>query len=111
MLKIQVVKQDDLVILELEGRLDTSTSPDFDLAVEPHTAGPTRLAVDLAKVQYVSSAGLRVFLMTAKKLQKTGGKLVICSMSAAVREVFDIAGFSRMLRIEADQAAARTALG
>jgi anti-anti-sigma factor len=110
MLNIRTETQENLVLLHLEGRLDTATSPQFDLAVQPHTQGATRLLIDLAQVNYVSSAGLRVFLMTAKKLQKTGGSLVICAMSPAVREVFDIAGFSRMLRIEADQAAGRAAL-
>lgn len=111
MLNIRTEKQESLVVLQLEGRLDSTTSSQFDQAIQPHTEGATRLLIDLAKVQYVSSAGLRVFLMTAKRLQKTGGSLVICSMSPAVREVFDIAGFSRMLRIEADQTAGRAALG
>jgi anti-anti-sigma factor len=111
MLNIRTEKQESLVVLQLEGRLDTTTSHQFDQAIQPHSEGATRLLIDLGKVQYVSSAGLRVFLMTAKRLQKTGGSLVICSMSPAVREVFDIAGFSRMLRIEADQAAGRAALG
>lgn len=110
MLSIHRDTQDHLVLLQLEGRLDTVTAPQFDQALQAHTDGPTRLLIDLAQVQYVSSAGLRVFLMAAKKLQKTGGSLVICAMSPAVREVFDIAGFSRMLRIEADQAAGRAAL-
>lgn len=110
MLKISTETQENLVLLQLEGRIDTATSPQFELAVQPHTAGATRLLIDLAQVNYVSSAGLRVFLMTAKKLQKTGGSLVLCAMPPAVREVFDIAGFSRMLRIEADQAAGRAAL-
>lgn len=111
MLNIRTETQEQLVVLQLDGRLDTATALQFDLAVQPHTVGATRLLIDLAQISYVSSAGLRVFLMTAKKLQKTGGNLVICAMSPSVREVFDIAGFSRMLRIEADQAAGRAALG
>ena len=111
MLKIDEDKQDGLVVLQLEGRLDTATAADLDFAAEAYVDEPTRLVVDLGKVAYVSSAGLRVFLMMAKKLQKSEGKLVLCGMSPSVREVFDIAGFSRMLQIEDDQAAARAALG
>lgn len=110
MINIRTEQAGDQVTLMLEGRLDTATSPNFEQSVRPHTESGTRLIVDLAAVEYVSSAGLRVFLMAAKKLQKSGGKLVICGMTPAVREVFDIAGFSRMLRIEADQEAARAAL-
>lgn len=110
MLNVRTEHHGDLLILLPEGRLDTATAPAFDQSVQTHTNAGTRLLIDLTQVHYVSSAGLRVFLMTAKKLQKSGGSLVICGMSPAVREVFDIAGFSRMLRIEADQTAGIAAL-
>lgn len=110
MLNLHTEHREGLILLIPEGRLDTSTAPVFDQAVQPHTAGASRLLIDLSQIQYVSSAGLRVFLMAAKKLQKNGGALVLCGMSPGVREVFDIAGFSRMLRIEADQAAGCAAL-
>lgn len=110
MLKITESNVDDAVVIELQGRLDTATSADFDFAVEAHADKPSRVLIDLSGIAYVSSAGLRVFLMLAKKLQKVQGKLVLCGMSAGVREVFDIAGFSRILAIQPDRAAGLAAL-
>lgn len=110
MLNVSESTEGDIVVISIEGRLDTATSADFDFALEPHTDKATRMLVDLAGIQYVSSAGLRVFLMLAKKLQKTGGKLVLCNMSSSVREVFDIAGFSKILHIEEDREAGLKAL-
>jgi anti-anti-sigma factor len=105
MLQINEAPEGDVMVLELSGRLDTSTATDLDFAAEPHVQGPTRLLIDLGGIQYVSSAGLRIFLMIAKKLQKSQGKLALCGMSPGVREVFDIAGFSKILTIEPDRAA------
>lgn len=105
MLEVTDTREGEVVVLALKGRLDTATAADFDFAAEPHTDKPTRLLVDLAGVQYVSSAGLRVFLMLAKKLQKAQGKFVLCGLNSTVREVFDLAGFSKILQIEADRAA------
>jgi anti-sigma B factor antagonist len=110
MLKVSESTEGDIVVISIDGRLDTATSADFDFALEPHTEKDTRLLVDLSDIQYVSSAGLRVFLMLAKKLQKSGGKLVLCNMSTGVREVFDIAGFSKILHIEEDREAGLKAL-
>ncbi len=110
MLNVSESTEGDIVVISIEGRLDTATSADFDFALEPHTDKATRMLVDLAGIQYVSSAGLRVFLMLAKKLQKTGGKLVLCNMSSSVREVFDIAGFSKILHIEEDRESGLKAL-
>lgn len=105
MLQINESNEAGVIVLELVGRLDTATAADLDFAAEPHLDGPNKLLIDLGGIQYVSSAGLRVFLMIAKKLQKTQGKLVLCNMTAPVREVFDIAGFSKILTIEPDRAA------
>lgn len=110
MLKIDESKSGEIVVLALTGRLDTATSADFDFAAEPHADKPNKLVVDLTGIQYVSSAGLRVLLMLAKKLQKVQGKLVLCGMSTGVKEVFDIAGFSKIFTIEADRPAAVTRL-
>ena len=105
MLQTEESREGEVVVLGLTGRLDTATAADLDFAAEPHVQGPTRLLIDLSGIQYVSSAGLRIFLMIAKKLQKTQGRLVLCCMSPGVREVFDLAGFSKILTIEGDRAA------
>lgn len=98
-------------VLALTGRLDTNTSGELDRHLAEHVGLADRLVLELTSIEYVSSAGLRVVLMLAKKLQRGGGALVLCGMSAGVREVFDIAGFSKILTIEPDRASALTRLG
>lgn len=81
-------------VLEPVGRLDTKTAPDLEKrVVELLKGGTRRFAVDLSPTEYVASAGLRVLVMLAKKLSGGEGLLVLCGMSASVREVFEIAGF------------------
>jgi|SRR5215475_6334675 len=87
-------KKGDVRLLGLSGKLDATSSKAFEeriLAVID--AGERQLVVDLSQLDYVSSAGLRVFLLAAKRLQSTHGKLVLCGLQEPVREVFDIAGF------------------
>lgn len=105
MLQIVEARDADVVILCLAGRVDTSTAADLEAAAEPHMRGPTQLLVDLGRIQYVSSAGLRIFLMMAKKLKNAKGRLVLCAMPQVVREVFDLAGLSRIFDIQSDRAA------
>jgi anti-anti-sigma factor len=94
-------------ILGPRGRLDTDTSSDLELAMQDLTAaGERAFLVDLGQVSYVSSAGLRVLLALAKQLDASGGSLRLCGLSAPVKQVFDVAGFSRLFVIFADRAAA-----
>lgn len=98
MLQISETQEGSALVLLLEGRLDSSTSAELERACDAHiAAGTTRVLFDMAGTQYVSSAGLRVFLVVAKRLQKAGGRLVLCSLQPMVREVLAIAGFDRIL--------------
>jgi anti-sigma B factor antagonist len=81
------------------GRVDSNTSGAFETAVLGR-AQESRLLLDLSGVEYISSAGLRVFLMLARKVKDGGGRLVLCGMGASVRQVFDLAGFSALFAIE-----------
>ncbi|MFN7553294.1 MAG: STAS domain-containing protein [Pseudomonadota bacterium] len=103
MLDVQTTVADGIAILVLSGRIDAATSDQLDFAAEEGAGGARRIVLDLAQIRYVSSAGLRVCLMIAKRLQKVGGKLALCSLSDGVREVFDIAGFSQILTITPDR--------
>ena len=90
----------DAVILALSGKLDATTAKTFeDRILGVINSGTQRLVVDLSQLDYVSSSGLRVFLLAAKRLQTVDGKIVLCSMKDHVRQVFDLAGFSSMLSI------------
>ncbi|MGH8042271.1 MAG: STAS domain-containing protein [Rudaea sp.] len=87
-------------ILALAGRLDTETAADVELALQDLlTAGERRFLVDLAGIGYVSSAGLRVLLALAKQLDGGKGELKLCGLNASVRQVFDVAGFSKLFAI------------
>ena len=90
----------DAVILALSGKLDATTAKTFeDRILGVINSGTQRLVVDLSQLEYVSSSGLRVFLLAAKRLQATDGKIVLCGLQDNVRQVFDLAGFSSILSI------------
>ena len=83
----------------LEGRIDTLTAPQLETELAPLLDGVTELVIDIAQVAYISSAGLRVMLSTHKKMLAAGGSLTISNAVPAVREVFDITGFSDILTL------------
>ena len=90
----------DAVVLALSGKLDATTAKTFeDKILGLINSGAQRLVVDLTLLDYVSSSGLRVFLLAAKRLQTTDGKIVLCGLQDHVRQVFDLAGFSSILSI------------
>ena len=84
------------VVLALDGRLDSVAAPEVEARlVALLTRGP--VVADLAAVRYVSSAGLRVLLKAAKEARASGGRFAVCGMQAAVREVFEVSGFDRVI--------------
>lgn len=106
-IQIAQEQQDGVRILALSGRLDTETAADVELALQDLLgAGERRYLVDLAGIGYVSSAGLRVLLALAKKLDGGRGELKLCGLNASVRQVFDMTGFSKLFAIFPDRDAA-----
>jgi anti-sigma B factor antagonist len=93
-----------------EGRLDYGAAAGFQAQVEQLLAGggtkPAGVIIDCAGLDYVSSAGLRVFLLAARASQRAGLSFAVCALKPAVREVFDLSGFSRIIAVYADRAAA-----
>ncbi len=90
----------DITILRPVGRLDSASSPELELAIlERLDGGCRRLVFDLADMDYVSSAGLRVILLAGKKLRASQGKLVIAGMRDMVREVFEMSGFLSLFAV------------
>ncbi len=85
-------------VLRLEGRLDALTSPAVEARIEALLGGgDIRLAVDCGGLEYVSSAGLRVFLATAKRVKVVQGYLALGALRPSVQEIFEIAGFASVL--------------
>ena len=90
-----------LAVVSPAGRIDSNTAAHLERAVFQHLdAGEARLVVDLAAVEYISSAGLRVLLRASHRAQDLGGLLVLCDMGPSVREVFDLAGLAALFAIE-----------
>ena len=85
--------------LALEGRLDTMTSPDLEAELNKSLAGADSLTLDLSKLDYISSASLRV-LLSAHKLMSARGGLKVTNVNEIVREVFEVTGFADILTIE-----------
>jgi anti-anti-sigma factor len=94
----------DAVVLALSGKLDATTAKTFeDKILAVINSGTQRLVVDLSTLEYVSSSGLRVFLLAAKRLQSRDGKVALCGLQDHIRQVFDLAGFSSIFSIYASR--------
>lgn len=82
----------------LEGRLDTVTAPQLDAELKAHIGGVEKLSLDFSKVEYISSAGLRV-LLGAQKVMNKQGEMTLTGVNETVMEVFEITGFCDILTI------------
>ena len=84
--------------LTLEGRLDTATSPQLEAELKRSIDGISCLALDLRRVEYISSAGLRV-LLSAQKVMNRQGEMIVRNVGESIMEVFEITGFTDILTI------------
>lgn len=91
----------NVVVIEIEGRVDHGTAPAFGSVILPHVEGCTgeakKLLIDLGKVHYMSSAGLRVLMIAAKGCRKQDGTMVLAALQPTIREVFKIGRFDMVL--------------
>jgi anti-anti-sigma factor len=96
----ETCQKGDTVVCTVKGRLDSLTAPDLEKECTAWMEAGTRLLVfDLSELEYISSAGLRVFIATAKKLKARQGELRFCNAHAIVKEVFVIAGLPSMFTL------------
>ena len=103
-MEISISESGDVRILSFQGNLDTGTSSEAESQINGLIeAGAQKLLVNFEQLEYISSAGLRVLLATAKKLKPGGGNLKICCLNQTVQEVFDISGFSTILSVTASE--------
>ncbi len=86
-------------LFALEGRLDTMTAPDLEKEVQESTAGLTELCFDMDKLEYISSAGLRV-LLASQKIMNNQGSMKVTNVNETIMEIFEVTGFSDILTIE-----------
>ena len=100
-------KHGGTLVIAPSGRLDTTSTPAFqERLLNCIAGGGTSVLLDLADVDYISSAGLRALLIATKRVQAGGGRFAICALADNVREVFQISGFYTILDIHADRATA-----
>jgi anti-anti-sigma factor len=95
------------LVLAVVGRIDTLSAKTFETAVlTPVQAGQTPLVLDLDRLTYISSAGLRVILQAAKRQKAKNAKFALCNLHDEVRDVFEISGFAKILDIHPSREAA-----
>ena len=87
------------LLLNIEGRLETTTAPELEAVIKTELDGVTELIFDFSKLDYISSAGLRV-LLSAQKAMNNAGKMIVRNVSEDIMEIFEVTGFSEFLTIE-----------
>jgi len=94
-------------VVKPKGRLDSSTGPAFESELmQLIERGIARLLLDFSELQYISSAGLRVVLLAAKRVKTANGRLALCSLNPQITEVFKISGFDALIDIHPNSEAA-----
>ena len=96
---IEKTRKNGELTLAVEGRLETTTAPELEAVVKSELDGVTALVFDFTKLEYISSAGLRV-LLSAQKTMNKQGSMKVTGANEIVTEIFEITGFSDILTIE-----------
>ena len=96
---INTTKDGSVLTVALEGRLDTMTAPELEAVLGKEMPAAEKLILDFDKLEYISSAGLRVLLAAHKTMVSKGG-MIVTNTNEIVKEVFDVTGFSDILTIE-----------
>ena len=99
MLNITKEQRDDALTVSLEGRLDTTTSPDLEKMLKESLDDVTELILDFENLEYISSAGLRV-LLSAQKTMSRQGEMKLIHVREEVKEIFEVTGFLDFLNVE-----------
>lgn len=106
-MEIATSMQQEVAVVALAGRFDAQSAGQVDSSLQARFQEDVeKLVVDMERVEYVSSAGLRVLLAAAKKSSGLGGHLVLCGLHPYVLEVFEVAGFTSIFQITPDTSAA-----
>ena len=105
-------REGDTLVAKAEGRIDGTNAREFQDELDSAIEEKDRTVIlNFEDLMYISSAGIRVVLMTAKTLQRRDAKFALCALSEPVREIFEVSGFDKIIPIHASQADAISALG
>ena len=99
MLNITKNVENTAMTVALEGRLDTTTAPQLEAELKGSLDGVTKLVMDMEKLEYISSAGLRV-LLSAQKIMNRQGEMKVTHVNETTMEIFEVTGFADILTIE-----------
>ncbi len=108
-MKIGTENEGGVLVVKPNGRIDSDTSTDLEASLLGWIEeGAHRLVIDFSDVNYVSSAGLRVILMAAKRIKQAQGGMALCALSTAIYEVLEISGFLSIITVTETRAEAMT---
>lgn len=99
-MNISETRSGDVIQIQIDGRVDTTTSPQLQNAILQAFQKGNKLVLDFSGVEYVSSAGLRALLIGQKTANSKGGSMTLVNVAEAVLQVFKMSGFSGILHIE-----------
>lgn len=106
-MNITVSKVDNISVVQIEGRLDTTNYNELEAQLSGLLdKNEINILLDLSGLEYVSSSGLRIFLMFLKKIRAVDGRLMLCGMTQDILEIFEISGFVNIFEIYENQEAA-----
>jgi anti-anti-sigma factor len=111
MVEISEKQEGRISVLAPVGRLDNETSPEFQVKLLYTVAESGVVLIDLARVEYISSAGLRALMMASKKSKDANGRLAVVALTPMVKEIFTISRFSLVVQVFETIAEATAALG
>jgi len=99
-MEISINPVNNATVVAITGKLDALTGEDAETTLSQLLdSGQTKLVVDFTELSYISSAGLRILLKTAKQIKAINGSFVLCGMKDFIKEVFDVSGFSSIITI------------
>lgn len=102
-MNIQVSQKEHYLIVALQGRLDTTQADGVERQIQEILGqGHNKIIFDCMEMEYISSSGLRIFLIVQKKMMGSGGTLKICNLQPTIHEIFDMSGFSMIFSILPD---------
>lgn len=106
-MNITVSKVDNISVVQVEGRLDTTNYSELETQLSGLLSkNEINILLNLSGLEYVSSSGLRIFLMFLKKIKAVNGRFMLCGMSKDILEIFEISGFVNIFEIFENQEAA-----
>ena len=106
-MNVKITTLPDYTLLIIEGRVDTTNAAGLEMTMmEAIDGGCTRIVLDCTGLNYISSSGLRVFLVIQKKMISIKGHFNLCNLQPGIKEIFDISGFSSIFSLFADKEAA-----